>query len=249
MQPVGQLDQQHADVVAQREQELAEIFRRALILRLGLDLGELGHPVDQPRDVGAEQFLDLFVGSDGILDRVVEDRGDDRLVVQLEVGEDSRDFDRMAEIGIARGADLGAMRLHREDIGSVEQRLVGVGVICPDLLDQLILPKHDPMWGERAHLRKCEKGPDRGRGAIRPSRGPRVSREPGRLVGVRRDRGRTSRRLGRGIALGEFGLAEGAAVGGKAFEASGALGQPFAQDCRAALLRASKAGRGRCSSS
>ena len=64
VQPVGELDEQHADVVAQREQELAQILRGALIFRLRLDLAELGHPVDQPRDIGAEQFLDLLGGGD-----------------------------------------------------------------------------------------------------------------------------------------------------------------------------------------
>ena len=90
MQPVGELDQQHADVVAQREQELAQVLGGALIFRLRLDLRELGDPVDQPGDVLAEQFLDLFGGGERVLDRVVEDRGDDRLVVELEVGEDAR---------------------------------------------------------------------------------------------------------------------------------------------------------------
>ena len=32
------------------------------------------------------------------------------------------------------------MRLHREDIGPVEQILVGVGVVASDALDQLVLP-------------------------------------------------------------------------------------------------------------
>ncbi len=86
VQPVGQLDEQDANVARQREQEFAEVFRGALIFGLGLDLRQLGHPVDQPRDIGAEQFLDLFMGGDGILDRVVENCGDDRLVVELEIG-------------------------------------------------------------------------------------------------------------------------------------------------------------------
>ena len=44
VQPVGELDQQHADVVAQREQELAQILRGALILRLRLDLAAAWSP-------------------------------------------------------------------------------------------------------------------------------------------------------------------------------------------------------------
>ena len=164
MQPVGQLHQQHADVVGEGEQEFAQVLGGALILRLRLDLAELGDPVDQPRDIAAEQFLDLLGRRDRVLDRVVEDRGDDRLVVELQVGQDAGDLDRMAEIGVARRADLGAMGLHREDIGAVDQRLVGVGVIGPDLLDQLILPKHRGNVGERRvssqarkEMRRCRE--------------------------------------------------------------------------------------------
>ena len=94
VQPVGELHQQHADVVGQRQQELAQVLRGALVLRLRLDLAELGHPVDQPRDVLAEQLLDLLGRGERVLDRVVEDGGGDRLVVELEVGEDARDLDR-----------------------------------------------------------------------------------------------------------------------------------------------------------
>ena len=95
MQPVGELDQQDADVVGQREQELAEVLGGALVLRLGLDLAQLGDAVDQPGDVLAEQFLDLLRGSERVLDGVVEDRGGDGQVVELQVGEDARDLDRV----------------------------------------------------------------------------------------------------------------------------------------------------------
>ena len=106
VQPVGELDQQHADVVAEREQEFAEVLGGPLVLRLGLDLAELGDAVDQPRDILAEQPLDLVGGRQRILDRVVEDGGGDGLVVELQVREDPRDLDRMAEIGVARSAQL-----------------------------------------------------------------------------------------------------------------------------------------------
>jgi hypothetical protein len=74
VQPVGQLDQQHADVVRHREQEFAEILGGALALGLRLDLGELGDAVDHARDILAEQALDVLGRGDGILDRVVENR-------------------------------------------------------------------------------------------------------------------------------------------------------------------------------
>jgi hypothetical protein len=99
VQPVGELDQQHPDIVGHGEQEFAQILGGALGFGLRLDLRQLGDSVDQPGDRGAEALLDLFGGSDRVLDRVMQDRGRDRLVVELQVGQNARDFDRVAEIG------------------------------------------------------------------------------------------------------------------------------------------------------
>ena len=96
-----------------------------------VELLELGQAVDQRADLVAEQLVDLVARGVGVLDRVVQQRGDDRRVVELEVGQDRRDFERMGEIGIARGALLRAVRLHGVDIGAVEQGLVGVRVVAP----------------------------------------------------------------------------------------------------------------------
>ena len=167
VQPVGELDQQDADVVRHGEQELAQILGGALVFALRLDLGELGDAVDQPGDVLAEQFLDLLGRRQRVLDRVVEDRGDDRLVVEMEVGEDAGDLDRMAVIGIARGAGLGAVRLHREDIGAVDQRLVGVGIVGPDLLDQFILRSTALRWGSARHVASAKMAGAHKRGTAR----------------------------------------------------------------------------------
>src|SRR3546814_13954292 len=93
-----------SDVCSSDLQELAQILRRALVLGLRLDRRKLGDAVDHPRDIGAEQLPDLLRGGDGILDRIVEDRGRDRLVVEAEVGQDDRDLDRVAEIGEIGGA-------------------------------------------------------------------------------------------------------------------------------------------------
>src|SRR3546814_13982352 len=82
-----------------------------LILGLRLDLRKLGHAVDQPPDVGAEQSLDFLGRRQRILERVVEQRGDDRLAVEAEIGQNARDLDRMAEIGVARRAFLAAVFL------------------------------------------------------------------------------------------------------------------------------------------
>ena len=140
VQPVGELDQEHADVLGHRQQQLAEVLGLGGMRRLQLEPVELGDAVDQPGHGAPEQALDLVQRGAGVLDRVVQQGGGDRGAVELEAGEDARDLDRMVEIGVARGAQLRAMRLHGEHVGPVEQILVGVRIVGPDALDQLVLP-------------------------------------------------------------------------------------------------------------
>ena len=139
VQAVGQLHQQHPDVVRHREQQLAEVLGLRGLRGLQLELVELGDPVDQAGDDGAEQALDLVERGARVLDRVVEEGGRDRGRVEAEPGQDAGDLDRVVEIGVARGSQLGAVRLHGEDVGPVEQVLVGVRVVGLDALDQLVL--------------------------------------------------------------------------------------------------------------
>jgi hypothetical protein len=153
VQPVGELDQQHPDVVGHRQQELAQILGGAFVLGLRLDLRQLGHPIDEPRHAGPKQPLDLFRGGNRVLDRVVEDAGGDRLGVELQFGEDARDFDRMAKIGVAGRAELRPVRLHRKHIGAVEQVLVGVGVVREDAIDEFVLAQHLAIVGWHAEAR------------------------------------------------------------------------------------------------
>ena len=89
-----------------------------------------------------EQLVDLLAGGGGVLDRVVQQRDRDGRLVEMHVGEDRRDFERMREIGIAGGAALVAMLLHGIDVGLVEQRLVDVRLVALDALDKLVLTHH-----------------------------------------------------------------------------------------------------------
>ena len=60
VQPVGQLDQKHPDVLRHGQDQLAEILGVLGLLGLQLKTGQLGHAVDQTRDVPAEDLLDVF---------------------------------------------------------------------------------------------------------------------------------------------------------------------------------------------
>ena len=145
VQAVGELDQQHAHVVGDREQQFAEILGLLRVPGGEIELVELGQSVDEAADLRAEQLVDLVARDRRVLDRVVQHRRDDRGVVELELGEDRGDFERMREIGIAGGALLLAVRLHREDVGAIEQVLVRLGIVAADALDQFVLPHH--FWG------------------------------------------------------------------------------------------------------
>ena len=142
VQAVGELDQQDAQVLAHRQEELAQVLGRALVLGQRLDLRQLGDAVDQPGDLGAEVLLDFLDHGERILDRVVEQGGDDRLLVELEFGHQAGHLDRMAEIGIAAGTLLGAVLLDGIDIGAVEHGLVRVGLVGFHPFDKFILAQH-----------------------------------------------------------------------------------------------------------
>ena len=142
VQAVGELDQEHADVVGDRQQQLAQVLGLLGLARHQLQPLQLGETLDQRADLVPEDLVDFGAGRLGILDGVVQQRRDDGGVVELEVGEDRRDFERMREIGIAGGAGLRAMRLHGVDIGAVQQVFVGVGIVGPDAFDQIVLPHH-----------------------------------------------------------------------------------------------------------
>ena len=142
VQAIGELDEQHAHVGGDRQQELAEVLGLDGALGDEVEPLQLGQPLDERADLVAEQPVDLLARRFGVLDDVVQHRGDDRRVVEIEVGEDRRDLERMREIRVARGAHLRAVRLHRVDVGAVEQNLVGLRVVASHPLDQLVLAHH-----------------------------------------------------------------------------------------------------------
>ena len=60
MQAVGELDQEHAGVVGDGEQQLAEILGLLGVLGDEVELAELGEAVDEPADLLAERLVDIL---------------------------------------------------------------------------------------------------------------------------------------------------------------------------------------------
>ena len=68
--------------------------------------------------------------------------GDNGGVVQFQIREDRRHFERVSKIGVTGSPLLRAMRLHGINIRSIQQRLISVRIIALDALDQLELAHH-----------------------------------------------------------------------------------------------------------
>ncbi len=139
VQAVSQLDQQHPHILGDGQDELAQIFGLTLVLGRGFQARELGHALDQLANLFAEQAIDVGPCGLGVLDDVVQKGRDDGRGVQPVVGQDARHLDGVGEIGIAGGPGLRAVHTHGVDVGAVQQRFVGAGIVGAHPIDQLVL--------------------------------------------------------------------------------------------------------------
>ena len=143
MQAIGELHEDHADVVDHRQQHLAEVLRLALFGRRERDRADLGDAFDDVRDVFAERLADLFRGGERVFDDVVQQAGGNADGVELHVGEDVGDLERMDEVGLARMAHLSLVLQGRKHVGPAEQLEVRVGAVALDLIQQILEANHD----------------------------------------------------------------------------------------------------------
>ena len=109
VQPVGQLDQDHAHIARHGEQHLAEIFCLGMGLRLEFDLVQLGNAVYQFGDLFAELRADFLAGGCCVLHHVMQQRGHDGLGVKAPFGQDGGDCERVGNVGFAAFAHLPMM--------------------------------------------------------------------------------------------------------------------------------------------
>ena len=125
VQPVGELDQDHAHVARHRQQHLAERLGLAFLARRELQLVELGQAVDQVGGRRAEALDQLGLGDAAVLHRVVHQRGHDGLRVELPVGAQAGHRDRVRDVGLAAGAELAEVGLVGEAVGLAHPLDVG----------------------------------------------------------------------------------------------------------------------------
>ena len=142
VQAIGQLHQDHADVVDHRQQHLAEVFRLPLFARRKGDGADLGDALHHVSDFGPEMLLDFFDRRQRVFDDVVEEAGGDSHGVELEVGEEVGDREGVNQVGLARVAHLSLVLERGKDIRAPEQFDVGVRAVGPDLFEQILEANH-----------------------------------------------------------------------------------------------------------
>lgn len=106
VQAVGKLHEDHAHVARHREQHLAEILRLRLLAAPEFHLVEFRQAVDELGDLRAEALGELALRHALVFHHVVQERGHDRLRVELPAGADLRDGYRMGDVGLAALAIL-----------------------------------------------------------------------------------------------------------------------------------------------
>ena len=137
MQAVGQLDEDHADVVDHGQEHLAHVLRLALLARGEIDLADLGDALDDVRHLLAEFLLDLLDGDRGVFHRVVQQAGGDGDRVQLHVRQHVCDFQGVREVGLARGALLALVVAQGKIVGLADQLQIVARTVLPHLLQQV----------------------------------------------------------------------------------------------------------------
>ena len=138
VQPVRELDDQHADVARHRDDQLAVVLGLVLLLAVEVDLRQLGDAVDQRGDLAAEDALDVVEAGAGVLDGVVHQGGGDRGAVEPEPGADARAAEGVGDERLARVADLRAVPVVGEHVGAPDHVPVDVRVVLGHLSDELL---------------------------------------------------------------------------------------------------------------
>ena len=119
VQAIRELDQDHADVARHREHHLAKVLSLRFRATLEGQVGQLAHAIDELRDLLAELFFDVILRSLGVLDDVVQDRGDDGLRIEVHLRENARDLQGVVDVGFTGGTVLSLVGLRAKQVGPV----------------------------------------------------------------------------------------------------------------------------------
>ena len=136
MQPVGQFDENDANVVHHGQEHLADVFGLARFGGHDVQTADFGDAFDKPGDFRAEALLDAGDGIFRVLDGVMEQRGGKRGGVEAHIGKDVGDFEEMGQIRIAGAAKLVAVALGGDFVGAAHHPGIFRGAVLAELFEQ-----------------------------------------------------------------------------------------------------------------
>jgi hypothetical protein len=142
VQPVGQLDEDDADIIGHGEEHLAEVFRLALLFGLEVNFTDLGDAVYQVGNLFAEHPGKLFQCGQGIFNGIVQQTGNHRRDIELQVGKNGRNLHRVHQIRLTGEPCLSLMHLGAVDIGLADKIQVCCLIIRGDLAEDVVKSDH-----------------------------------------------------------------------------------------------------------
>ena len=135
MHAVGKLDQDNAHVFAHREQHLAKVLGLLFFPAAEIGSAQFRHPVDERRNLPAKKALKFIERRQCIFDRIVQQSAGDAGHVELQVGNDIGNRQRVYQIGLARKPFLSLVNLRGKIISFAQKLDVRRGIIGLDLFD------------------------------------------------------------------------------------------------------------------
>ena len=154
VQTVGHLDEDDADVLGHGQQHLAHILHLLFFDACILHARELGDALNDVGHRAAEAARDVVMRERGVLDRVVQQRRDDRVLVEPHLRRDDGGGNAVRHIGRAVAALLPRMRT----VGAFEGRTHAAEIRRDagggDLLFQLLIVRR----GRRAPESRFRRG-------------------------------------------------------------------------------------------
>ena len=124
VQPIAELDEHDTHILGHRHEHFPDVFRLMLLGATHVDLAELGDPVDELRDLVAEEDTHILTGHFGVLDGVVEERRHERFGVEAKVGEDAGHREGMLDVRLAGQPGLPRMGAIGDFEGALDRGLI-----------------------------------------------------------------------------------------------------------------------------
>ena len=82
---------------------------------------QLGNPVHQEGDLRAKPGLQFFQGNAAVFDDIMEQGGDDGVVIQVKVGQEQSGFQGMGDIGLTGQPHLALVALFRKGVSLADE--------------------------------------------------------------------------------------------------------------------------------